>query len=1092
MMTSNLRRLASQVSWLCLVVLPLSACLDALEPKQPSTDTRTLGEEIYHELCNRVARGEDPAELSGLKYRGACLLGEALPESSGPRLGALAGERERFIKAVDDSLIDPIPNDINDFLRAITPLYDDEGLQAQTRALAALLKRIEDSPEALAALNRLGAREGYRPLELTTGLARPLLGYERIDEVIEALLNAVGEDGGARAEWQQLLLALQSTLANASTEDTTSVHPSNAELMRDLMLSESNAFSDGSLRYLVRRDARGVAELNGESAAAWRGSFADTNFDGLPDIGEDGAYVDAQGVAVQVDAPFALAGDAGASSRDTYQRLLADDGSLVFDYVETSSTLLSGALQETRLIWENKPEALIDLIYPLQNLLGPSEQIIEEFEDGTVLPFNGFNTAESPILDVAYAASSFADQPALFFDLRLVEELLVNRESEIASVVSGFLMVQDWLDEVPYSDIQLKPGTPLGDEVIDYLEELASVPGLLEDFLGALDDPRSKPLPGIMAGYMRYTDAVEAFVDSDGDINGPAVTRSPNGDNFDFNYGAPVDRNQPDNIDNRSIFQRFVHLTADVHKAPFCNKAGAKMTLGPLSYPLWGDGYDECELFEIEDMATFYVQVILGTGEMEFKDGLVDTLSNIDFMLESLSGVDGFTKFPTFQAVNRVMFTEPNDFLAGMIDPPRALDGGVLKDRHPGTIFSWEQPGFVEGIKPIAEVLGAYGREDLFGELLTLVHRHWYSDQSDMIQTSEPNAPLYVYGTGLVQFEEIAARGLTEANLMNAGAELVGSSVDLPVDQYTGRDVITDTIRQMVLPEWNEGLTTRSGEFTVLRGDGQLHPNVTPARLFVDALRKVDDAFQLEVEDEETFSDAMRVVTDVILPVSEGTGGASFDNRRALEALKVTTAFARARVEAHWNADDIVAWAASMPADVEELLKDPVFYSLVKLLDQMVMMPETRAELEDALGYLIGQVSPNEAFSVTLVSLADGLQMSVDDTNLIPLLHALAPAFNPDGGLLDAALQFVSDANALDDTKVTTRLLERLVAIRPPTSETAFEALVDIAGEVNRQTPGAGGRWSADDYAGVMAVVREYLLDDDYGVERLYQLIENR
>ena len=57
------------------------------------------------------------------------------------------------------------------------------------------------------------------------------------------------------------------------------------------------------------------------------------------------------------------------------------------------------------------------------------------------------------------------------------------------------------------------------------------------------------------------------------------------------------------------------------------------MTLGPLSYPLWGDGYAECELFEIQDMAKFYVQVILGTGEMEFKDGLVDTLSNIDFML---------------------------------------------------------------------------------------------------------------------------------------------------------------------------------------------------------------------------------------------------------------------------------------------------------------------------------------------------------------------------------------------------------------------------------------------------------------------------
>lgn len=1091
-MTSTLKRFTLQVSWLCMVILPLTACLDAFETEQTPAEELSLGAEIYHELCNRVARGDDPGELSGLKYRDACRNGAALPDGSGPRLQALAAQRTRFISALDDSLTDPIPSDINKFLRAIIPLYDDEGLQAQTRALAGLLKRIEDSPEALDALNRLGSREGYRPLELTTGLARPLLGYDRINEVIEALLAAVGEEGEARAEWQQLLLALQSTLTNASASDEMSVHPSNQELMRNLMFSENAAFHDDSLRYLVRRDARGVANLNGVSASQWRGSFADTNLDGLPDIGLDGSYVDADGQSIEVSAPFAVAGEAGANQRDAYDRLLAEDGTLVFDYVDTSSTLLSGALQETRAIWENKPEALIDLIYPLQTLLGPAEQRVETFDDGTVLPFNGFNTAESPILDVVYAGSSFADQPSLFFDLRLVEELLANRESELASVVRGFLMIQDWLDEVPYSELELKAGTPLGDEVLDYVEELAGVPGLLEDFLGALDDPRAKSLPAILAGYMRYKDEVDVFVDSSGDMNGPPVTRSPEGENFVFDYGQPVDRDQADNVSNRSIFQRFVHLTADVHRAPFCNKAGAKMTLGPISYPLWGDGYAECELFEIEDMATFYVQVILSTGEMEFKDTLVDTLSNIDFMLESLSGVNGFTKYPTVEAVNRVMFSDMNDFMAGLIEAPRALDGAVLRERHPGTIFAWEQPGFIESIRPVAEVLGAYGREDLFGELLSLVNRHWYSDQSDMVQSSEPTAALYVHATGLVQFEELAARALTEANIMNAGTELIGSAVSLPVDQYTGRDIITDTIRQLVLPEWNVGLTTRDGASTIARGDGQLHPHVTPGRLLIDALRKVDDAFELDPLDEETFSDALKVVTDVVLPVTEQSGGATFTNRRALAALQVVSAFARERVGAHWDADDVVSWAASMPADVEDVLSDPVFYSLVKLLDRMVMMPETRSELEEALGYLISQVSPNEAFSITLVSLADALQMSVDDENLVPLLHALAPAFNPDGGLLNAALQFVSDANALDETKVTARLLERLVAVRPPAGETTFEALVDIAGEVNRQSPGVGGRWSADDYAAVMLVVREYLLDDDYGVERLYQLIENR
>lgn len=1091
-MTTSLDCSAAKAFWVLWVAVLLTGCPDPFDTDHASTDSLTLGAEIYHEVCNRVARAEDPNELTGLKYRGACRKGEELPADATPRLFALAAERSRFISAVDDSLVDPIPSDINQLLRAIIPLYDDEGLQAQTRALATLIERVEDSPEALAALNRLGAREGYRPLDLTTGLARPLLAYERINEVVDALLAAVGDEGAAREQWREVLSALHLSLKHAAPAEENPLHPSNGELIRNLALSQNEIFGDGASRFLVRRDDRGVAQVQGESAAQWPGDFADTNLDGLPDTGVDGGYIDADGAPVMVAAPFALAGENNATPRDDHARLLTGDGNLVFEYLDTSETLLAGGLQEARLIWEHNPAALIDLIHPMSNLLGPVESVSETFEDGSTAVFTGFHTADSPILDATHALASFADKPAFYFDLRLAEELLEHRETEIARLLKGFLSIQEWLSESPYTEIELLPGTPLGDEILDFLEDLARSPGLLEDFLAALDDPRAKSLPGIMAGYMRYTDRVDVHVDADGDINGLPVTQSPDGNNFSFDYAGAVDRSQADNEDNRSIFQRFVHLTADVHRAPFCNKAGAKLHLGPLTYPLWGDGYAECELFEIEDMASFYVKTIVGTSEMVFKDGLVDALSNLDFMLESTSGVDGFTKNPTPAAVNRVMFAESNDFLAALFDPPRSLDGAVLKERHPGTIFAWEQPGFYEGVAPIAEVLDAHNRTDLFGELLHLLNRHWYSQDSNVVQSSNPSGPLYVHATGLVQFEELAARALTEADILNVAGELVTAASDLPVDAYTGRDVIMDTIRQLVLPEWNEGLVTRGGDATISRADGQLHPNVTPARLLVDALRNVDDAFAMDPQGQENFSDALRVVTDVVLPVVEDGGGSSFENRRALAGVKILTAFGRERVGAHWDANDITAWALELPVDVEDLIGDPLFYSVVNLLNRLVSMPDTRAELEEALGYLIGQVSPNEAFSTTLVSLADVIQFSVDDANVLPLLHALAPAFEPDTGLVDATLGFIADANTLDNTRVTTRLLERLVAMRPPAGETAFEALIDIAGEVNRMTPGQGGRWSVADYSAVLKIVREYLLDEDYGVERLYQLIENR
>jgi len=1007
-------------------------------------------------------------------------------------LGALHVERQRFIDAVDHSLEAPLAEDLDAFLKKILPLFEDVNLKAQTVALADLLARVEASPDALAALTRLATREGYRPLEVTPGMIAPLVSYSRIDPVITELLRIVGEGGEARSQWKGFLGSLYHDLANLERADLMGPDHS-LELVRELMLQSRPDFSDGVGRFVAQRDERGIAKLNGESPSDWEGSFSDVDFDGLPDVDAQGSYVDQAGTEVGVAAPFAVPREVN-TERDTHARLLGSEGRLVYSYLDASQTLIAASMHEASVILQRDPEAFLNLIHPLEVVLGPSEMKSRTYESGETLSFSGFDTAGSPLIDIAHAAGSYVHTPEFYYLIRLTEQLFENREADIATLVRALLLIRDWSEQEPYESLTLAPNSVLVDEVIDLLVDISGTPGLLEDILDALDDPRAKALPGFFAQFLRYKDSVNYSISSDGDMNGPAVTEGLAGANTTFTYSSPVERNLADSSDNRSLFQRFSHLIYDTDGAPLCNREGAVMDLGWISYPLWGDGYAECELFEIPNMAAFYVDVVLGNGEMEFKDGVVEALANVDFMLESLSEVDGFTKRPTFKAVNRVMFGQRNAFLEGIFDSPRAPDGGALDIRHPATIFAWEEPGFIEALSPMLEAVSLHGRQDLIGKMLGLFHKHWGTSESDFIQTTDPSAPVYAYGTGVSKFEELIARGLEEADLMNAAGDLAGAALELQFGSYDGATWMARAIRQLVLPERNRELTARDGSTSLARGDGTtLVGELSPARLFVDASRNIEAAFDGRDEEKDALFSALDAVIDTVLAVRVEEGvPPSFEDRRAYASVTVMLEFLRDRIDAHSQAGDLVSWATSMPDKTEELLEEPLVQTGVGLVASIVNSAQTRSELEQAIAYLFNQESPNDAFTVTVAALADALQVSTDDVNLVPLLKAMAPALEPNDGVVVHLLQFMADANAMDDKQVSTRLIRGLVAERDGNSETAFEAFVEIAGAVNREVPGSQAHWSEEDYATFLQVVREFLVDEDHGLERLYQLLENR
>jgi hypothetical protein len=116
-----------------------------------------------------------------------------------------------------------------------------------------------------------------------------------------------------------------------------------------------------------------------------------------------------------------------------------------------------------------------------------------------------------------------------------------------------------------------------------------------------------------------------------------------------------------------------------------------------------------------------------------------------------------------------------------------------------------------------------------------------------------------------------------------------------------------------------------------------------------------------------------------------------------------------------------------------------------------------------------------------------------DEESLVPLVEALAPAVEPDTGVLVHALNFTHRAALIDEREVLAEVLA--ATVRPTTAnhETiALDVLVDVFKQTNRVAPGSDEIVDAGDFNRILNTLRTFLQDDTHGIERLYAIIENR
>ncbi|MBW1873187.1 MAG: hypothetical protein JRJ19_14045, partial [Deltaproteobacteria bacterium] len=359
----------------------LVGCHFELDTSRNTPERGSLGTEIYEILKNDFDRMQ-------------------------PKKG-LAFEREqaRFIRAFDTLMPDEMLDDIQLYLVAILPLYDEGILAAAVRPMACILSDLAASPEFLQALWYSDHPAGYGR-DTHSPVLRRILQNPITPDLLEHFGQLWLAHDGFDADlivsaeddtFTALLRELSKKMKKATVEPVD--QECSAAVAIDFILSTDSRLlaGQGDEHWIVKTDLRGRALAARDSnSGALVEPFVDQDLDGLADIDPlSGDFIDAANALLDVPPPFLPDG-----SRAQRQ------GEYIYQYSDLRQSML-GALTdqlnpliEDGFLWE-LPDAL-----PV--LLG--EIVARADVDGT---FPGYEPDDSPIVALTHALLVLLDYDRL-------------------------------------------------------------------------------------------------------------------------------------------------------------------------------------------------------------------------------------------------------------------------------------------------------------------------------------------------------------------------------------------------------------------------------------------------------------------------------------------------------------------------------------------------------------------------------------------------------------------------------------------------------------------------------------------------------
>jgi hypothetical protein len=468
--------------------------------------------------------------------------------------------------------------------------------------------------------------------------------------------------------------------------------------------------------------------------------------------------------------------------------------------------------------------------------------------------------------------------------------------------------------------------------------------------------------------------------------------------------------------------------------------------------------------------------------------------------------------------------------------------GEAVDQKDPDALFVLEDFGAFSAFAPMIQAFVNHGREDLYLQLLETLYRHWADAQDDKTNCDPSGTvktnPEYCTQDGLVTYEPLLAEALG-GDLFPALAALTIDVDQTYVPHCTnastsgacsattpegGVAVMADATRGLVDPVRAAGasLTDRHGTVTATRNDGKTNPQVTPIYLLTGALDAIDTALAPDQQRMQNWRLGRSQLVDQFLSVT-GTGSSSafadvaipiitptlIDMLRSQMAANCPTSWVPPYTRCTWARDDLTN-------KLSDSIKGPFFSTTMDLLEAIRADDGARSGLEALLQYLVDGASQNDALASMLATSDDLMQVMSDDTNLVPIYHALAPSLSPtthdvlghvlSSSLVDAQLtllarvsgRFLSGGTEIcgdevDPNQILPQLLANLVTPMKDSTghptQTPLEVIIDVIADVNRTDPSLTSKLQPSDYGSIAGQVDDFLMNKQFGLEQLYEIV---
>src|SRR5262249_37272324 len=160
-----------------------------------------------------------------------------------------------------------------------------------------------------------------------------------------------------------------------------------------------------------------------------------------------------------------------------------------------------------------------------------------------------------PVLDLAHSFVQLLGDPNADTTFQATSTLLNTYESPTARLIGAMLDASDRGKKHP--EAVVPPTSVIYDDMMPIMNRVLAVPGLTEDLMKALEDPRVLDLAPMIARLMAARNQV--------DFSRTCPNGSPcdypllqNGQDLDA--VDPVDRTKPDVDYNQSLMQRIAHM----------------------------------------------------------------------------------------------------------------------------------------------------------------------------------------------------------------------------------------------------------------------------------------------------------------------------------------------------------------------------------------------------------------------------------------------------------------------------------------------------------------------------------------------------